>query len=47
MNNYFLMYRVSPKGLPKMDYYNGTEGFINYILSNPRNISGCSIRYLF
>jgi hypothetical protein len=45
MDNYFWMYRVSPKGLRKMDYYNGTEGFINYILSNLINISGGGIRY--
>jgi hypothetical protein len=27
-----------------MDYYNKVQGFINYALSNPRNISGDSIR---
>jgi hypothetical protein len=27
-----------------MDYCNGVEGFINYTLSNPRNISGDGIR---
>ena len=25
-------------------YYNGIQGFINYVLSNLRNISGCHIR---
>ena len=29
-----------------MDYCNGVEGFINYILSNPRNVSGDGIRCL-
>jgi hypothetical protein len=28
-----------------MNYCNGVQGFINYSLSNPRNISGCDIRY--
>jgi len=27
-----------------MDYCNGVQGFINYALSNPRNISGDGIR---
>ena len=27
-----------------IDYYNGVQGFINYTLSNPRNISGGNIR---
>jgi hypothetical protein len=27
-----------------MDYYNGIEGFINYTLSNLRNISESGIR---
>jgi hypothetical protein len=39
------MYRDSPKGLRKMDYCNGVHGFINYALSNLKNISGDSIRY--
>ena len=38
------MYRDSPEWLRRMDYYNGVQGFINYILFNPRNISGCNIR---
>ena len=38
------MYRHSPKGLHKMNYCNEVEGFINYTLSNMRNISGDNIR---
>jgi hypothetical protein len=45
MDNRFWMDRVSPKGLRKMDYCNGIEGFINYVLSNPRKISEGDIRY--
>ena len=40
------MYRVSPEGLRMMDYCDGVEGFINYALSNSRNISEGSIRCL-
>jgi hypothetical protein len=29
------MYRDSPKGLIKMDYCNGIQGFINHVLFNP------------
>jgi hypothetical protein len=39
------MYQDSPKRLRMMDYCNWIEGFINYVLSNPRNISGDGIRY--
>jgi hypothetical protein len=38
------MYRDSPQELRKMDYCNGVQDFINYTISNPRNISGCDIR---
>jgi hypothetical protein len=38
------MYQDSPKGLWRMDYCNGVQGFINYALSNLRNISRGSIR---
>ena len=31
--------------VPKMDYCNEIEGFINYALFNPKNISGGGIRY--
>ena len=44
MYDHFRRYRVLPEGLRKMDYCNGVEGFINYALSNPRNINGCNIR---
>jgi hypothetical protein len=32
--------------LRKMDYYNGVDGFINYAVSYPKNISGDSIKCL-
>jgi hypothetical protein len=38
------MYRDSPEWLCMMDYCNEVQGFINYIQSNPRNISGGNIR---
>jgi len=38
------MFRDLLEKLRRMDYYNGVQGFINYALSNPRNISGGSIR---
>jgi len=41
------MYWVLPRGLRKMDYCNRIKGFINYALSNLRNISGCNIRCPF
>jgi len=46
MDDHSWMYRDSLEMLYKMDYCNGVEGFINYILSNPRNVSGDGIRYL-
>jgi len=39
------MYRVSIERLCRMDYCNMVDGFINYTLSNLRNISGGDIRY--
>jgi len=38
------MYRDSLEGLRKMNYYNEVQSYINYILSNPRNISGNGVR---
>jgi len=38
------MCRDSSQGLRWMDYCNGIQGFINYALSNPRNISEGGIR---
>ena len=38
------MYRDSPEGLRRIGYCNGVQGFINYTLSNSRNISGDDIR---
>jgi hypothetical protein len=40
------MYRDSPQELYKEGYYKGVESFINFILSNPKNISGGEIRCL-
>jgi hypothetical protein len=45
MDNRSWMYRDSPERLRKMNYCNGVQCFINYTLSNLRNISGDSIRY--
>ena len=44
MGDCLWMYRDSLKGLCKMDYCNGVEGFINYALSNLKNISGGGTR---
>jgi hypothetical protein len=38
------MYRDSPQWLRMMDYCNGVQSFINYALSNPRNINRGDIR---
>jgi len=38
------MYRDSLEGLRKMNYYNEVQSYINYTLSNPRNISGNGVR---
>ena len=40
MDNRSWMYRDSPQGLRIMDYCNEVHNFINYALSNSRNISG-------
>ena len=37
-------YQDSPQGLRRMNYCNEVQGFINYVISNPRNISGDGIR---
>ena len=44
MNDCSWMYWVSHEGLHMMDRYNEVEGFINYILSNMRNIIGDDIK---
>ena len=44
MDDRSCMYQVSPEGLCMMDYCNGIEGFINYALSNLKNISESNIR---
>jgi len=44
MNDRSWMYRDSPQELRKMYYCNEVQDFINYTISNPRNISGCGIR---
>jgi len=38
------MYRDSPGRLCRIDYCNEIQDFINYALSNPRNISGGGIK---
>jgi hypothetical protein len=43
MDDYSCMYQDSLEGLHIMDYCNEIEGFINYTLSNPRNIGGGDI----
>ena len=40
------MYRDSPERLHMMDYCNKIEDFINYALSNLKNINGGGIRCL-
>ena len=35
MDDYSWMYRDSPQGLRRMDYYNGVQGFINFATSIP------------
>ena len=40
------MYQDLPQGLRKMNYCNRVQGFINYAISNPINISGGGIRCL-
>jgi len=40
------MYQNSPQWLQRMDYCNRIQGFINYAISNPRNISRNGIRCL-
>jgi len=44
MDDRSLMYRVLPEGLRMMDYYNWDVGFINYALSNSKNVSGGGIK---
>ena len=44
MNDCSCMYRDSPQGLQMMNYCKWVQGFINYTLSNMRNISGGGIR---
>ena len=45
MDHLSWMYQVSPEGLCMMDYYSGVKGFINYALSNLKNISRGNVRY--
>jgi hypothetical protein len=40
MNDRLLIHRDSPEGLYRTNYCNEVHGFINYALSNSRNISG-------
>jgi len=45
MNYRSWIYRVSFEELCMMDYCNEVDDFINYTISNPKNISGTGIRY--
>jgi hypothetical protein len=40
-----ILYRDSPERLREIDYCDEVQDFINYALSNSRNISGGNIRY--
>jgi len=40
------MYSDSPQGLYREDCCKGVESFINFALSNPKNISGSGIKCL-
>ena len=40
------MYRDSPQGLRRMDYYNGVQGYINFAISILINFTGGGIRCL-
>ena len=44
MDHYSWMYRDSPQELYRKGYYKGVEGFINFILSNLKNISRGEIK---
>ena len=44
MDDHSWMYQDLLKGLRRMGYCNVVEGFMNYTLSNPRNISRSGIR---
>ena len=44
MDDRLWMYWDSPQELRRMDYCNGIQGFINYAISNPKNISWSNIR---
>jgi hypothetical protein len=44
MDNRSWIFKVSSKRLQRMKYCNRIKGFINYTLSNPRNISRNGIR---
>ena len=41
------MYLDLPQGVFREDYYRGVKSFINFTLSNSKNISGCKIRCLY
>jgi hypothetical protein len=46
MDNRSWMYLDSPQGLYREDYSRGVEGFIDFSLSNPKNISEGKIKCL-
>ena len=46
MDNRSWMYLDSPQGLYREDYSRGVEGFIDFSLSNPKNITEEKIKCL-
>jgi len=44
MDNHSWMYRDSSQGLPRMNYCNGVQGFINFTTSISRNFTDGGIR---
>jgi len=44
MDDHSWMYRDSSQRFSRMNYFIEVQGFINYALSNSRNISRCDIR---
>jgi hypothetical protein len=47
MNDRSWMYQDLSQGSRRMNYCNRVQGFINYAISNPINISGGGIRCLY
>ena len=45
MDNHLECVEFHLKGYACMDYCNKVKSFVNYVLSNPKNNSGCGIKY--